>query len=289
MIKVNSGADDGTYRLIRDYLGSVRSVVNVGTGEIKQRLDYDSYGNVTLDTNPGFQPLGFAGGLYDSHTKLVKFGFRDYDPTTGRFTTKDPIGLNGGANVYLYAMGNPVVFVDRVGLGPTPLPNAFIHRSYLLGVRFHDGIIFQHHNSNSWITADFDNGVRSDIPVVGLFIQGFGHLHSAILVNRGDFDVRPHQDFASAKFHVDPKSNHDYIPLGYVDAYQSQNMYDNVSSLDYNRTTPYSLNPLVWSNCQTVTQDIWNSRNNEMTSIDNFVDDFLGETFAKLLPDFAGY
>lgn len=36
---------------------------------------------------------------------------------TGRFMTKDPIGVNGGANVYLYAMGNPVLLVDRLWLG----------------------------------------------------------------------------------------------------------------------------------------------------------------------------
>ena len=44
-----------------------------------QRLDYDAFGQVLLDTNPGFQPFGFAGGLYDEQTKLVRFGARDYD------------------------------------------------------------------------------------------------------------------------------------------------------------------------------------------------------------------
>jgi hypothetical protein len=34
------------------------------TGSIAQRVDYDAFGNVILDTNPGFQPFGFAGGLY---------------------------------------------------------------------------------------------------------------------------------------------------------------------------------------------------------------------------------
>ncbi len=40
---------------------------------------HDEFGVVTNDTNPGFQPFGFAGGLYDSDTKLVRFGLRDYD------------------------------------------------------------------------------------------------------------------------------------------------------------------------------------------------------------------
>ncbi len=51
--------DGITYRFIRDVQGSVRLVVDAATGAIAQRLDYDSFGNVLLDTNPGFQPHGF--------------------------------------------------------------------------------------------------------------------------------------------------------------------------------------------------------------------------------------
>ena len=42
--------------------------------------------------------------------------YRDYDPTTGRYIQADPIGLNGGANVYGYVGGNPVNWVDPDGL-----------------------------------------------------------------------------------------------------------------------------------------------------------------------------
>ena len=82
-----------TYRIISDHLGSPRLVVNAHTGDIVQRMDYDEWGKVTLDTNAGFQPFGFAGGLYDRDTKLVRFGARDYDAETGRWTAKDPIRL----------------------------------------------------------------------------------------------------------------------------------------------------------------------------------------------------
>ena len=47
---------------------------------IAQRMDYDEFGNVITDTHPGFQPFGFAGGLYDLHTRLTRFGARDYAP-----------------------------------------------------------------------------------------------------------------------------------------------------------------------------------------------------------------
>ncbi|MDH5607430.1 MAG: RHS repeat-associated core domain-containing protein [Anaerolineae bacterium] len=105
-----------TYRVISDHLGSVRLVVNTNEGSIAQRIDYDEYGIVVMDTNPGFQPFGFAGGLYDQHTKLTRFGARNYDAFTGRWTSKDPIGFAGGdVNLYGYVMNDPVNFVDLHG------------------------------------------------------------------------------------------------------------------------------------------------------------------------------
>lgn len=108
-----------TYRIIADQLGSPRLVVNSATGAVAQRMDYDSFGNVTQDTAPGFQPFGFAGGLYDRDTKLLRFGARDYDPLTGRWTAKDPIGFAGGdANLYAYVAGDSVNFIDIQGSSP---------------------------------------------------------------------------------------------------------------------------------------------------------------------------
>jgi RHS repeat-associated protein len=106
-----------TYRIITDQVGSVRLVVNASTGAVVQRLDYDSFGNVLQDTNPGFQPFGFAGGLYDRDTGLVRFGARDYDPSVGRWTAKDPIGFAGGdTNLYVYVTNNPTNAIDTSGL-----------------------------------------------------------------------------------------------------------------------------------------------------------------------------
>ena len=71
-----------------------------------------------FDSNPGFQPFGFAGELYDPDTGLVRFGARDYDPYCGRWTAKDPIGFNGGLNLYGYNLNDPVNFIDPLGFGP---------------------------------------------------------------------------------------------------------------------------------------------------------------------------
>jgi RHS repeat-associated protein len=106
-----------TYRIVTDHLGSVRLVVDANTGAIAQRIDYDAWGNVTNDSNPEFQPFGYAGGVYEPSTGLVRFGARDYGAVTGRWTAKDPIRFAGGdANLYTYVGGNPVSFVDPLGL-----------------------------------------------------------------------------------------------------------------------------------------------------------------------------
>jgi RHS repeat-associated protein len=105
-----------TYRLVTDHVGSVRLVVDAATGTITQRMDYNEFGEVVLDTNPGFQPFGFAGGLYDPDTGLVRFGARDYDPEIGRWTAKDPLLFDGGdTNLYAYALMDPINRADPSG------------------------------------------------------------------------------------------------------------------------------------------------------------------------------
>jgi RHS repeat-associated protein len=101
-------------------------VVNAATGAVAQRTDYDAWGNVVAETlAPGFAPVpfGFAGGLYDRDTKLIRFGARDYDPEVGRWTAKDPIGFDGGdTNLYAYAGNDSINLHDPVGeaFGETP-------------------------------------------------------------------------------------------------------------------------------------------------------------------------
>ncbi|MFT4048630.1 MAG: hypothetical protein QM648_02190, partial [Solirubrobacterales bacterium] len=73
-----------TYKVITDQLGSPRMIVNSSTGAVAQEITYDEFGRVTSDTSPGFTPFGFAGGLYDTDTRLTHFGAREYDAESGR-------------------------------------------------------------------------------------------------------------------------------------------------------------------------------------------------------------
>jgi len=107
-----------TYQLVTDHLGSVRLVVDINTGDVAQKMDYDEFGNLTYDSNPGFQPFGYSYGLYDMQTKLVRFGARDYDASFGRWTCKDPIAFGGGqSNLFVYVSNDPIQFTDVAGLG----------------------------------------------------------------------------------------------------------------------------------------------------------------------------
>jgi RHS repeat-associated protein len=105
-----------TYRILSDHLGSPRLVVEVTTGQVAQRLDYDAFGQVLRDTNPGFQPFGFAGGLYDQDTRLTRFGVRDYEAASGRWTAKDQLLFKcQDTNLYGYVLNDPVNNTDPGG------------------------------------------------------------------------------------------------------------------------------------------------------------------------------
>ena len=98
-----------SYLLLRDHLGSVRAVVHATTGAVVQTMAFDPLGRVLYDTNPGWQPFGFRGGLTDGVTGVVRFGRRVFDPLIGRFLDANPDGLTGDSlNRWLYAHGDPV-------------------------------------------------------------------------------------------------------------------------------------------------------------------------------------
>ncbi len=105
-----------TYYLTYDQVGSLRVVADA-SGNVVKIIEYDSFGNIINDTNPSFTiPFGFAGGLHDRDTNLVRFGFRDCDPDIGRWTAKDPIlFIAGDTDLYGYCLNDPVNFIDPWG------------------------------------------------------------------------------------------------------------------------------------------------------------------------------
>ncbi|MBL6972710.1 MAG: RHS repeat-associated core domain-containing protein, partial [Desulfobacterales bacterium] len=69
---------DSTFYLSYDQVGSLRAVAD-SSGKVVKQISYDTFGYILNDTDPPFEiPFGFAGGLHDRDTGLVRFGYRDY-------------------------------------------------------------------------------------------------------------------------------------------------------------------------------------------------------------------
>lgn len=110
------------YRLFTDQLGSPRLAVNIADpSDVPYRVDYSAFGRVSgIAGASDWIPFGFAGGLHDPDTGLVRFGARDYDSSIGRWVSKDPIQFEADeANLYVYSLNDPINWQDLDGQDPT--------------------------------------------------------------------------------------------------------------------------------------------------------------------------
>ena len=86
-------------------------------GATEWRGEYDEWGHQLNEENPHhlFQPYRLPGQQYDDESGLCYNRYRYYEPLQGRYITQDPIGLNGGWNLYKYPL-NPINYADPLGL-----------------------------------------------------------------------------------------------------------------------------------------------------------------------------
>lgn len=132
-------AGGGSYSVCQDANGNVMGFIDLETGALAARFDYDAFGNAITDWSAPGQDSGwisrirFSGKWQEAETGWVYYGYRWYLPEMGRWLNKDPIGEQGGINIYGMVGNDTVNRCDYLGLdslGPffTPQERAAMQR-----------------------------------------------------------------------------------------------------------------------------------------------------------------
>lgn len=106
------------YAPLHDHAGSVACLIDANDGSLAGTYTYTAYGEELFEDAP--IAWRFSSKRVDEETGFINFGRRYYSPETGRWVTPDPIGREGGPNLYAYVMNNPLTHIDLYGLMGQP-------------------------------------------------------------------------------------------------------------------------------------------------------------------------
>ena len=169
------------YYFHNDHLGTPQ-ILTDDLGRIAWKAVYTPFGEAVASIQTVDNPFRFPGQYYDQETGLHYNYFRYYDPSTGRYVTPDPIGLEGRINLFAYVANNPLNFRDPVGLW---------------GEDVHSGIGNPYYGTYTWARQiglsdrqaiwivignnSTDGGFASWMPILGLQSRHFNQLQSSMI------------------------------------------------------------------------------------------------------------
>ncbi len=155
---VSRSTPSGTTWYAFDERGNVAQRVG-GNGALLSTDLYDAFGNKRAGPADVFGFGGQAGYYTDAETGLILCTNRHYDPQSGRFLTRDPMGYGGGINLYSYTANNPVNRIDPSGLTYEGVVGGIIRYAGLLGDGFNNTLGGIASLGATSISFDSSNGV----------------------------------------------------------------------------------------------------------------------------------
>ena len=126
LLAIDNWQSGEQYQVGYDAMGNVSLLVDADTGTMTAGMEYSPFGELVRTTgNWRETPFLYSTKWHLDYgpeagetwpLNLYDYGLRVYDPGTGRFITKDPIGDAGGSNLYAFTGNDPVNRVDFMGL-----------------------------------------------------------------------------------------------------------------------------------------------------------------------------
>ncbi len=106
-----------SFAFFYDANGNAGQLVDTSDGSTAARYEYDAYGNVTFTAGAyaSENKIRFSTKYWDDETGLGYWGYRYYEPRTGRWTSRDPIGERGGTHTTGYVLNSPGDWIDLLG------------------------------------------------------------------------------------------------------------------------------------------------------------------------------
>jgi len=101
-----------------DGSGNVTGLIDATTGTISGQFEYSPFGEtIRLTPNANNQsPFRFSTKYTDDESDFLYYGYRYYNPSTGRWLSRDPVGEEGGFNLFGFVGNDPLMAIDLLGL-----------------------------------------------------------------------------------------------------------------------------------------------------------------------------
>ena len=194
------------YYFHNDHLGTPQVLTN-DSQAIVWKAVYTPFGEAVPSIQIVENPFRFPGQYYDQETGLHYNYFRYYDPTTGRYVTPDPIGLDGGINLWAYTANNPTNWIDPFGLFQSPWYLMWVPGQHLFDL----GMTSLENRQYSWAAAYFAGMLGEQVLTALTFGQGVAARGPSICELKGATNVSRSIDpnklrhiFGEARHGLDP-------------------------------------------------------------------------------------